>query len=115
MKTSLFLPEIKKRLLFLALSILFVSSTHAQPAFKVEVMGKGDPLLFFPGFACTGDLYKDVTKELAKHYECHVFTFAGFGGVPAIGKPWLPKVKDAIVQYVHDRKLKQAVIIGHSL
>jgi len=116
MKKISFFPELKKRLLFLVLVlILLFSLGHAQSAFKVEVMGKGDPILFFPGFACTGDVWKDVTNELAKHYECHVFTFAGFGGVAAIGKPWLPKIKDAVVQYVHDRKLQQAIIIGHSL
>jgi len=116
MKRISFLPEPKKRSLFLILLLTFLFSLgHAQSAFKVEVVGKGDPILFFPGFACTGDVWKDVTRELAKRYECHVFTFAGFGGVPAIGKPWLPKIKDAVVQYVHDRKLQQAIIIGHSL
>jgi pimeloyl-ACP methyl ester carboxylesterase len=107
MKKITFLPELEKRLLFLILvSILLLSLGHAQSAFKVEVVGKGDPILFFPGFACTGDVWKDVTRELAKLYECHVFTFAGFGGVPAIGKPWLSKFKDAIVQYVHDRRFR---------
>lgn len=116
MKKISFLPELKRRSLFLVLVlILHFSLGHAQSAFKVEVMGKGDPILFFPGFACTGEVWKDVTRELAKRYECHVFTFAGFGGVPAIGKPWLPKIRDAVVQYVHDRKLQQAIIIGHSL
>ena len=114
MKKISFLSDLKKWSLILVL-ILLVSSGYGQSAFKVEVVGKGDPILFFPGFACTGDVWKDVTRELAKHYECHVFTFAGFGGVPAIGKPWLPKIKDAVVQYVHDRKLQHAIIIGHSL
>jgi len=116
MKKLSLLSDLKKRSLSLGLVlILLISLGHAQSAFKVEVVGKGDPILLFPGFACTGDVWKDVTRELAKHYECHVFTFAGFGGVPAIGKPWLPKIKDAVVQYVHDQKLQQAIIIGHSL
>src|SRR5258707_7933276 len=101
MKKTSFLPVLKKRSLFLILVlILHFSLGHAQSPFKVEVVGKGDPILLFPGFACTGDVWKDVTRELAKHHECYAFTFAGFGGVPPIGKPWLPKIKDAIVQYV---------------
>src|SRR3984893_912840 len=116
MKKTSFPPDLKKRSLFLFLVlILLFSLGYGQSAIKVEVVGKGDPILFFPGFACTGEVWKDVTVELAKRYECHVFTFAGFGGVPAIGKPWLPKIKDAVVQYVHDRKLQHAIIIGHSL
>lgn len=116
MKKISFLPVLKKRSPFLVLIlILHFSLGHAQSPFRVEVVGKGDPILLFPGFACTGDVWKDVTRELAKNHECHVFTFAGFGGVPPIGKPWLPTIKDAVVQYVHDRKLQEAIIIGHSL
>lgn len=116
MKKLSYLTGLKKRPLLLVLVLMsLLSLGHAQSAFKVEVVGKGAPILFFPGFACTGDVWKDVTRELAKRYECHVFTFAGFGGVPAIGTPWLPKIKDAVIQYVHDRKLQQAIIIGHSL
>ena len=86
----------KKQLLLLV--IIFISITYhtkAQTAFKVEVSGKGEPV--------------------SKHYECHVFTFAGFGGVPPVEKPWLPKIKEEVVEYVHRRKLQHAVIIGHSL
>lgn len=116
MKKNILLAGLTKRSLFLVLVLIFLSFWgYAQPAFKVTVVGKGDPILLFPGFACTGEVWKDVTTELAKHHECHVFTFAGFGGVPAIGKPWLPIIKDAVVQYVHDHKLQQATIIGHSL
>ncbi len=106
-----------KKLQFLAvlfLLIITVPST-AQQAFNVQVSGKGQPVLLFPGFACTGDIWQETVQALAKQYECHVFTFAGFGGVAAIEKPWLPKIKDAVVAYVKDKQLKNAVIIGHSL
>ena len=106
-----------KKLPFLLAILLFslISSTSAQSAFVVNVVGKGEPILLFPGFACPGDLWKEATRELAKRYECHVFTFAGFGGVPPIKRPWLPKIKEAVVEYVHQRKLEHAIIIGHSL
>jgi pimeloyl-ACP methyl ester carboxylesterase len=94
---------------------LLLAQGHAQQAFKVEVSGKGQPVLLFPGFACTGDIWKETVQELSKQYECHVFTFAGFGGVPSIEKPWLPKIKDEVVAYVKKQQLEQATIIGHSL
>jgi pimeloyl-ACP methyl ester carboxylesterase len=106
---------VKRSLLLVLAWTFFFSSGFGQSPFKVDVIGKGDPILFFPGFACTGEVWNDISSELAKHYECHVFTFAGFGGVPAIGKPWLPKIRDAVLQYVHDQKLQKAIIIGHSL
>ena len=105
----------KQLFLFVFSMMVFFMSSHAQQAFRVSVTGKGDPVLLFPGFACTGDVFDETVQALSSRYECHVFTFAGFGGVPAIQKPWLPKIKDQVVAYVKEKKLNKPVIIGHSL
>jgi pimeloyl-ACP methyl ester carboxylesterase len=104
-----------RTILFSFLFILCFFQSQAQSAFQVKVTGKGRPVLLFPGFACTGEVWEGITGELSKQYECHIFTFAGFGGVPPIGKPWLPKIKDSVISYVKAHKLKDATIIGHSL
>lgn len=91
-------------------------SLNAQEyPFQVEVSGKGEPILLFPGFACTGAVWNDVIKGLSKNYECHVFTFAGFGDVPAIESPWLAEIKDGVSKYIITKKLKEPTAIGHSL
>ncbi len=96
--------------------ILFVCITiQGQKAFEVKVTGKGQPVLFLPGFACTGELWENTVQQLSNQYECHVFTFAGFGKVPAIDTPWLPVIKEQILSYVRDKKLKNAIVVGHSL
>ncbi len=96
--------------------ICCITSTNAQsPAFKVEVAGKGAPVLLLPGFACTGAIWDYTVKELSKSYECHVFTFAGFGGVSPIQLPWLSTIKDELIRYVKIKKLNKPSIIGHSL
>ncbi len=96
--------------------ILFTISLHAQDkTFKVDVIGKGEPVLLFPGFTCTGDVWNDVVSELSKTKACHIFTFAGFGGVPAIEKPWLPKIKEGLEAYISKNNLEKATLIGHSL
>ncbi len=99
------------------LSILFLSiSVNSQnKVFEVNVIGKGNPILLFPGFTCTGEVWKDLVTEISKTNECHVFTFAGFGDVTAIEKPWLPKIKEAIIDYVEQQNLNNPIIIGHSL
>lgn len=100
----------------LMLIIALSMSLNAQDkSFNVEVVGKGEPVLLFPGFTCTGDVWKDLVSEISKTKECHIFTFAGFGGVPAIEKPWLPKVKESIGSYISEQKLEKATLIGHSL
>ncbi|NIF04872.1 alpha/beta hydrolase [Chryseobacterium sp. Tr-659] len=83
--------------------------------FEVTVTGKGKPVLLFPGFACTAEVYKGIVNELSSHYEVHSFTFAGFGKVPPITFPWLPKIKDALQVYIQKNHINKPVIIGHSL
>lgn len=96
--------------------VLVISSlVNAQKGFDVQVIGKGEPVLFFPGFACKGEVWDDMVKEISKTHECHVFTFAGFGGVAPIKKPWLPKIKTSVSDYISERHLENATIIGHSL
>ena len=103
-----------KKLLTLSLFVTTII-INAQKPFDVIVKGKGEPILLFPGFACTGEVWDDTVVELSKNYECHIFTFAGFGTVAPIEKPWLIKIKEGVNEYVKNQKLKNPTIIGHSL
>ena len=106
----------KKVFLFVVASLLVsVQLVKANPAFSVTVVGKGEPVLFFPGFACPGELWQETVAEVSKQYKCHAFTFAGFGTVPPIEKPWLPKIQAAAMEYVQQKQLHKAVLVGHSL
>lgn len=101
---------------FVFMLLYFVPSAYSQStAFKVKVLGKGTPVLLLPGFACTGAIWDETVKELSKNYECHVFTFAGFGNVAPIPMPWLGTIKDELVAYVKNKQLNKPSIIGHSL
>ena len=42
----------------------------AQTPFEVNVKGVGQPVLLFPGFTCTGEVWDDTVAELSKNYEC---------------------------------------------
>lgn len=107
--------KIIKKLLFAFLILCTLSITAQDNPFKVDVVGAGEPILLFPGFACTGDVWNDTVSELSKNYECHVFTFAGFGNVPAVEKPWLPKIKEGVLAYISENELENPILIGHSL
>jgi pimeloyl-ACP methyl ester carboxylesterase len=105
-----------KQLFALAIISFFITNLHAQnKVFEVRVVGEGEPLLFFPGFTCTDKVWEEQVAELSKDYECHLFTFAGFGDVAPIEFPWYPKVKEAVLDYVEDNNLENAIAIGHSL
>lgn len=104
-----------KSILLIVFILLISKPVFSQTAFKVEVKGKGTPVLLFPGFGCTGEVWNETVTELSKNHECHVFTFAGFGNVSPIDEPWLSTIKDQIISYVKTKKLKNATLIGHSL
>ena len=102
-------------LFIIILSCDFAESSAQENPFEVNVTGKGEPVLLFPGFSCTGEVWNETVEELSKTHECHVFTFAGFGDVPPIEMPWLSTIKDSITAYVEKNDLNKPVIIGHSM
>ncbi|WP_163409008.1 alpha/beta fold hydrolase [Flavobacterium ajazii] len=104
-----------KSILVIVFMLIISKSVFSQTAFKVEVKGKGNPVLMFPGFGCTGQVWDETVAEISKTHECHIFTFAGFGNVPPIEGPWLSTIKSEIVSYVKAKKLKKPTLIGHSL
>ncbi|WP_138434141.1 alpha/beta fold hydrolase [Winogradskyella algicola] len=107
-----------KTIVLLILSTFFSLTLTAEKTPKpihVEVSGKGNPIIFIPGFTVPGDVWNPIVKELEKTYECHVVTLAGFGGKAPIEFPWLPKVNDALNNYIIENELNNVTIIGHSL
>lgn len=104
-----------KAFILLLLITSYFSFANAQAAFRVVVKGKGNPVLLFPGFGCTGEVWNETVAALTETHECHIFTFAGYGNVPPIETPWLIKIKDDVIKYVKDHKLKKPILLGHSL
>ncbi|HEX6429582.1 MAG TPA: alpha/beta hydrolase [Niastella sp.] len=114
----------KKTLLLQILVIVFLSSVrisvHAQntssPAFQVKVTGKGQPMLFVPGATCRGDEWQETVAHYAKKYQCHVFTFAGYAGVPSLAEgPYLETFKSSLIAYIKNNNLNHVVLVGHSI
>jgi len=105
-----------KRLWIVMVLLLAVSAVQAQKLFSVETKGKGKPMILIHGLYCTGKVWDETVAYYEKNYECHIITLAGFGGnPPALREPFLSNVKDEIITYVKDKKLKKPVIMGHSM
>lgn len=88
-----------------------------HPAFKVDVTGKGAPIILIPGLGSSGDVWDGTVAHYCGDgkYQCHVLTLAGFAGQPAIAEPLLPAVEQQLSDYIAANKFAQPVIIGHSL
>ncbi|MQA19950.1 alpha/beta fold hydrolase [Rugamonas rivuli] len=89
------------------------ASTH--PAFKVEVTGKGAPVILIPGLASSGEVWDGTVAHYCGNRQCHVVTLAGFAGVPAIEGPLLPAVEQQLSDYIAANKFDHPIVIGHSL
>ncbi|MEQ9405492.1 MAG: alpha/beta hydrolase [Cyclobacteriaceae bacterium] len=106
-----------KRLIVLFGLLIAVYVVSAQKySFKAEVSGSGNPILMIPGLSSSGDVWNGTVKELSENFECHVVTLPGFAGQPAIENDnYLTSVGDELIQYLEKEKLKNVVIMGHSL
>ena len=104
-----------KKIFFSIVMFASVNAYCQQKAFKVEVYGKGQPVILIPGYACSGDVWEETVDALKENYQLHVLTLAGFAGVPPIDTPILKTVKNEIIKYVEDNHLNKPVLIGHSL
>ncbi len=110
----------KLKLSFIALFIFSLSFVQAQmsssAAFEVSVSGQGDPLFLIPGAGCAGEVWETTVARYAKDYTCHVFTLAGYGGVPALAEaPYLPQIKTDLAAYIQEHGEDKAILIGHSI
>jgi len=107
----------KKAILLVIAIFAFVNVfAQKQHSFEVTVIGKGKPVLLIPGYSCSGEVWKETVAHLKDKYELHVISIAGFGGVkPIENEEILKTVRNEIIQYVKENKLKKPMLIGHSL
>jgi len=99
-----------------ALLVLFVSNLTAQNlSIQIEVQGKGTPVLFLPGFTCTGEVWKETVEEISSTHECHIVNYPGFGTVPAIDTLWLKSIEKDLITYIQQKKLTNVSMVGHSM
>ena len=90
-------------------------SAHAATPFEVRVTGSGPDVLLIPGLASSGAVWDDTVNQLRATHRCHVFTLAGFAGLPAQPGALLDTVDAALAAYIEQQRLQAPVVIGHSL
>lgn len=111
-----------KKFTFLLILVLFFAALcnifgqERTYPFEVKKTGTGkQSLIFIPGFASSGDVWKETTAKFDKNFTCYTLTMAGFAGVKpgtdASFKAW----EDGIASYIKDNKIEKPIIIGHSM
>ena len=98
--------------LIISISTSTIQANEAQ--LQAKVTGHGSPVVFLPGFACSGDVWNDIIKPIEKQYECHTISYPGFNGIPAPDTLWYQTVADQVNDYIN-KLVEKPIIVGHSL
>ena len=104
--------------LLILLSTLATSQLIAKSySFKVEVHGKGKPMLLIPGLNSDGSVWDATVAKYQKNYQLHVVTLPGFAGLKPmnLSKGFLKPLCAELLTYIEENKLKNPIIMGHSL
>jgi pimeloyl-ACP methyl ester carboxylesterase len=109
-----------KRLVPIAFVILIITiignAAQAQNFFKVDVQGKGKPMILIHGLYCSSEVWEETIERYKNNYECHTLTLAGFAGNPAnLNEQFLSSVTNDLIAYIKAKKLNKPVIMGHSM
>lgn len=100
----------------LVITLLFVAHFgFTQSAISVAKSGKGNPIIFLPGFTTPGSVWDETVKHLEGSYQTHIVSYAGFNGLAPIDTPWYGAIKKQIAGYIKKEKLSHVTIIGHSM
>ena len=102
-------------LLFSVLSSNVFAQTKQYP-FEVVKSGKGkQSIVFIPGFASSGDVWKETKANFEKEFTCYTFTMAGFAGVQPQPNASFKNWEKEIVNYITANRIEKPIIVGHSM
>lgn len=105
--------------LFIGLTALLAMNqqANASPSIKVQKVGKGKQhMILIPGLTCPGAVWDETVVRYQKNYTLHVISLPGFAGTPAIETDeYLKTMRDELITYIKDNKLKKPILVGHSL
>lgn len=106
-------------LLLLLLAAPIAANAATETVFqgiKVEVVGRGVPVLMVPGLNSNADTWRGTCQALQPQVQCHMVSLPGFAGQPAVeGEAFLVPMRDRLLAYIAERKLQKPAVMGHSL
>ena len=91
---------------------------HNQPQLHAKVSGSGQPMILIPGLTCDGAVWDTTLEMLGDQYEYHVLTLPGFAGnapLDDVESGFFSQVQKMVLDYIDQNKLKNPIIVGHSL
>jgi pimeloyl-ACP methyl ester carboxylesterase len=84
---------------------------------NIEQTGKGNTIILIHGFPMNSTVWDSFSLGLSKDFRVVTIDLPGFGKSPALKKyPFsIDDVAEAMLELLADKKIKNSVLIGHSL
>ncbi len=105
----------KKITISIVFSLFMLLACAQTPAIYTEESGKGDVILFLPGFTSPGSVWDETIANLQGDFKSIKVSYAGFNGLSAIKMPWYATIKEELLLYIEEKNFKNIIIIGHSM
>jgi len=89
-----------------------------KPGIKTRVIGTGQPVIMIPGLTCDGSVWDSTFEVMGNGYEYHIMTLPGFAGnapLENLEAGFFIQVEAMVLDYIDENKIKNPIIIGHSL
>ncbi len=86
--------------------------------YHVEVLGKGEPLLFLHGFTGDTSTWEEITQQLTEHYQCILIDIIGHGKTESperYERYMIEQVADDIKNILDQLNISKVSIIGYSM
>lgn len=97
--------------------LLLLSNITQASCLNINVTGKGQAILLMPGFLSDETVWQEVSAELAKNFQVHQLSIAGFGkNAPCKQADHIyQQVNKELNSYLANASLQQPVFVGHSM
>ncbi len=105
---------------FLGLLLLLAGQAGAFESKQISIQaeGSGPDVILIHGFGCPPDIWAGVVKKFSPQFKLHLVRMLGFAGSPApekLPEHCLLSLRDEIVRYISEEKLKDPMLVGHSM
>ncbi|WP_194974911.1 alpha/beta fold hydrolase [Aquiflexum lacus] len=91
-------------------------ASAAPQLISTEIIGKGQPMILLHGMSCSSEVWDEFVGKYKENYELHLVTIKGFGNKEnAEVDHYLKEVRDELIAYTKDNKLKDPILVGHSM
>jgi len=105
----------KKILLFVIILSFCSGIMLSQNSISYIKKGSGKPIIFLPAMGCKGSVWDNTVNELSKNYCCYEVSICGFGGIPLKSDFSFERIVKDLTKIIITEKLKQPILIGHSV